>query len=127
MTTNSCSYGSELDGSDDVHGVERLGRVLKVQLPEDPTAAGMDALLDQMLDEYEARVQGTADLDRQLADLAHKMNNPLTALMGRTQLLRMNPDTDDKTRRTAEVIEESATRIAEFVRELSAIAHRGDR
>ena len=57
----------------------------------------------------------------ELARLAHKMNNPLTSLIGRAQLLQLTAGEDQKVDRAANVIEQSAGRIAAHVRELSDI------
>lgn len=55
----------------------------------------------------------------ELSRLAHKMNNPLTSLLGRAQLLQMGAEGDERVRQAAKVIEESAGRIAAHVRELA--------
>ncbi len=56
-----------------------------------------------------------------LADLAHKINNPLTSLLGRAQILKLKLDTDPGLRKAADVVEESARRIADHVRELAGV------
>ena len=62
-----------------------------------------------------------------LADLSHKINNPLTSLLGRAQLLRQRGNTDPYVARAAEVIEDCSRRIADHLREISALVkeHRG--
>jgi signal transduction histidine kinase len=64
----------------------------------------------------------------QLADLSHKINNPLTSLLGRAQLLRQRGNSDPYVARAAEVIEECSRRIANHLREISSLVkeHRGD-
>ena len=64
----------------------------------------------------------------QLADLSHKINNPLTSLLGRAQLLRQRGNIDPYVARAAEVIEECSRRIADHLREISSLVkeHRGD-
>ena len=64
----------------------------------------------------------------QLADLSHKINNPLTSLLGRAQLLRQRGSSDPYVARAAEVIEECSRRIADHLREISALVkeHRSD-
>jgi signal transduction histidine kinase len=64
----------------------------------------------------------------QLADLSHKINNPLTSLLGRAQLLRQRGNSDPYVARAAEVIEECSRRIADHLREISALVkeHRAD-
>jgi PAS domain-containing protein len=56
-----------------------------------------------------------------LADLTHKINNPLTSLLGRAQILKLKLDTDPSLRKAADVVEESARRIADHVRELAGV------
>lgn len=64
----------------------------------------------------------------QLADLSHKINNPLTSLLGRAQLLRQRGNSDPYVARAAEVIEECSRRIADHLREISALVkeHRAE-
>lgn len=57
----------------------------------------------------------------EVAELSHKINNPLASVLGRVQLLRMK-GSDPKVERAATIIEESARRIAGFVRELAIAA-----
>jgi signal transduction histidine kinase len=56
-----------------------------------------------------------------LADLTHKINNPLTSLLGRAQILKLRLDTDPQLRKAADVVEESARRIADHIRELASV------
>jgi signal transduction histidine kinase len=71
------------------------------------------------------RIEKLNEVLKTLSVLAHKINNPLTALLGRAQLLRAYPDVDPKVQKTVSVIEESATRIAELVRELAGVVKEG--
>ena len=73
----------------------------------------------------EAQLQQLDDIFRSLSELSHKINNPLTAVMGRAQLLRGYPDTAPKVLKTAEIIEESAARIAVLVREVARLVKAG--
>jgi len=57
----------------------------------------------------------------ELSDLSHKINNPLTSLLGRAQILKLRLDTDPALRKAADVVEESARRIADHVRELAGV------
>jgi signal transduction histidine kinase len=65
------------------------------------------------------------DMMQKLGMLSHKINNPLTSLLGRVQLLRASREADPKTRKAAEVIEESARRIADYIRELANVVSEG--
>lgn len=66
-------------------------------------------------------LQRLAERMQELAVLSHKINNPLTALMGRAQMLRLKQGTDPAACKSAEVIEESSRRVAEYVRELAQV------
>lgn len=68
-----------------------------------------------------------ADLLRTVGVLGHKINNPLTALLGRAQLLREKAAADPAVAKAARVIEESATRIADLIRQLGAVIKEGRR
>lgn len=68
------------------------------------------------------RVARLADVLRTLGVLSHKINNPLTALLGRVQLLRARADADPGAAKAAKVVEESAQRIADLIRELATVA-----
>ena len=56
-----------------------------------------------------------------MASLTHKINNPLTSLIGRTQLMRLTGASDERTLKAMSVIEESARRVADYVRELALL------
>lgn len=71
------------------------------------------------------RLERFAELLKTLGVLSHKINNPLTSLMGRAQILRMRQQTDPNVLKAAEVIEESAKRIAEYIRELAVVVKEG--
>jgi PAS domain S-box-containing protein len=71
------------------------------------------------------RVERFAELMRTLSALSHKINNPLTSLMGRAQILRMKKAADPDVQKAAEVIEESSRRIAEYIRELALVVKEG--
>jgi signal transduction histidine kinase len=84
------------------------------------------AELDRGVDTAELRqIEEMQKMLQELGVLSHKINNPLTSLMGRAQLLRVSKDTDPKTRKAAEVIEESAKRIADYIRELANLVREG--
>lgn len=62
-----------------------------------------------------------------LRKLAHDINNPLTALLGRAQLLRALAGDDPKLLKQAETIEESGMRIAQLVQQVSRELRQGGR
>ena len=74
-----------------------------------------------------ARIEKLGDLLATVGVLIHKINNPLTALVGRAQLLRMQGELPPRVVRGAEVIEESSRRIAELTRELASRVKEGRR
>ncbi len=70
------------------------------------------------------------DLLGALARLCHKINNPLTSIMGRAQIMQMKLEADtadDKTSRSVQVIEESAKRVAALVQELAGLVCQGSK
>jgi signal transduction histidine kinase len=71
------------------------------------------------------RMEKLSEILRALSVLSHKINNPLTSLLGRAQMLKAMAGTDPKVLKSAAVIEESATRIAELIRELARVVKEG--
>ena len=71
------------------------------------------------------RLEKLADVLRTLGVLSHKINNPLTALLGRAQILRARAEVDPSVAKAAQVIEESAVRIADLIRELARVVKEG--
>jgi signal transduction histidine kinase len=71
------------------------------------------------------RLEKLGEVLRTLGVLSHKINNPLTALLGRAQLLRANKSADPGVIKAAAVIEESSQRIAELIRELARVVKEG--
>ena len=71
------------------------------------------------------RMEKLSEVLRTLSVLSHKINNPLTSLLGRAQMLKLAAGTDPKVLKAAAVIEESAVRIAELIRELATVVKEG--
>jgi signal transduction histidine kinase len=71
------------------------------------------------------RLEKLGEVLRTLGVLSHKINNPLTALLGRAQLLKANKNADAGVVKAAAVIEESSQRIAELIRELARVVKEG--
>lgn len=69
-------------------------------------------------------VDRLSELFATLGTLSHKINNPLTALMGRAQILRMNHELDPQMDKMLDVIEDSTKRIADYTRELALVVER---
>ena len=70
----------------------------------------------QAIARYEARLAELAEL---ASHVRHEINNPLTGLLGQTQLL-LREDLSDTARRRVETIEQLATRIRDTAAELRA-------
>lgn len=71
------------------------------------------------------RMEKLSEVLRTLSVLSHKINNPLTALLGRAQILQSRAGADPHVQKAASVIEESAQRIAELIRELATVVKEG--
>ncbi len=67
------------------------------------------------------RLQRLEQALRVLSVISHEINNPLTALLGRSQLLRTRVTGDALVEKSAQVVDESASRLAELARELSRV------
>ncbi|HXV77499.1 MAG TPA: histidine kinase dimerization/phospho-acceptor domain-containing protein [Candidatus Polarisedimenticolaceae bacterium] len=74
----------------------------------------LDAAIERVL-------QDQRETWERMAALSHKINNPLTSLIGRAQLLRHRHGNDEYVRHAAEVIEESSRRVADYLRELTGL------
>jgi signal transduction histidine kinase len=57
--------------------------------------------------------------------LSHKINNPLTALLGRAQILRSRQGVDPQVVKASAVIEDASLRIAALIRELTEVVRDG--
>ena len=55
---------------------------------------------------------------------SHKINNPLTTLLGRAQMLKLL-DHGPQVAKTADMIEESSKRIAAYIGELALVVKEG--
>jgi len=75
--------------------------------------------------EERVRLEKLAGVLKTLSVLSHKINNPLTALLGRAQILQAQRTTDPGVAKAAAVIEESSTRIADLIRELAQVVKDG--
>ena len=110
------------DGSDRVLLVARRGLAgadgSEVVLLSDITRRSQEI-------EERHRIEKLAEILRTLSVLSHKINNPLTALLGRAQILKAMAGADPKVVKASTVIEESAVRIAELIRELASVVKEG--
>jgi signal transduction histidine kinase len=74
--------------------------------------------------EERRRLEDLLALLQTLGALCHKVNNPLTSLLGRAQLLKMRVGDDDYLQSSCEVIEESSQRIADTIQELAEVVRK---
>jgi two-component system NtrC family sensor kinase len=70
--------------------------------------------LSELIAEHDARLTEIADV---VASVRHEINNPLTGVIGQTQLL-LRSDLDETSRRRIETIEQLAIRIRDIVARL---------
>jgi PAS domain-containing protein len=75
--------------------------------------------------EERQRLKSLAESMRTLGLLCHQINNPLTSVLGRAQVPRMKKGADPDVLKAALVIEESAQRAADLVRELARVVKDG--
>jgi len=97
----------------------------------DPGAAELrrlDAALQRVIDETRLRRQDEIgqlehydDALGKISHLIHQVNNPLTSLLGRIQILRLGQELDPRVAKASDVIEESAQRIADDVKAIARI------
>ena len=75
--------------------------------------------------EERVRLEKLAEVLKTLSVLSHKINNPLTALLGRAQMLQAHPSGEPRVAKAAAVIEDASLRIAELIRELAQVVKDG--
>lgn len=84
---------------------------------------------DQLAPMVQVDVEVLGELLSNLARLCHKINNPLTSVMGRAQMMQMKMqkqgDEKDPARKSVAVIEESAKRVAGLVQEMANLVCQG--
>src|SRR6267154_5137740 len=80
--------------------------------------SGRDVTDLKRLEEQLIQAEKLAAMGQMLAGVAHELNNPLTAIIGVTELLREREGTDDSTRRQLELTHRQARRAARIVQNL---------
>jgi two-component system NtrC family sensor kinase len=80
--------------------------------------SGRDVTDLKRLEEQLIQAEKLAAMGQMLAGVAHELNNPLTAILGVTELLRERPGADDSTRRQLELTHRQARRAARIVQNL---------
>jgi signal transduction histidine kinase len=71
------------------------------------------------------RLEKLAEVLKTLSVLSHKINNPLTALLGRAQILQAQKSSEPGVAKAAAVIEDASLRIADLIRELAQVVREG--
>lgn len=85
--------------------------------PQDQTMTVREQDLGRRIADSEAKLEEIADL---VARVRHEINNPLTGVIGQTQLL-LRSELDETARRRVETIEQLATRIRDTVARLREV------
>src|ERR1700675_1307664 len=80
--------------------------------------SGRDVTDLKRLEEQLIQAEKLAAMGQMLAGVAHELNNPLTAIIGVTELVREREGTDDSTRRQLELTHRQARRAARIVQNL---------
>jgi PAS domain S-box-containing protein len=85
---------------------------------EGAVLSGRDVTDLKRLEEQLIQAEKLAAMGQMLAGVAHELNNPLTAILGATELLRERSGTDESTRRQLELTHRQARRAARIVQNL---------
>jgi PAS domain S-box-containing protein len=80
--------------------------------------SGRDVTDLKRLEEQLIQAEKLAAMGQMLAGVAHELNNPLTAILGVTELLRERPGADEATQRQLELTHRQARRAARIVQNL---------
>src|SRR6201998_4465538 len=80
--------------------------------------SGRDVTDLKRLEEQLIQAEKLAAMGQMLAGVAHELNNPLTAILGVTELLRERHDVEDATRRQLDLTHRQARRAARIVQNL---------
>jgi len=80
--------------------------------------SGRDVTDLKRLEEQLIQAEKLAAMGQMLAGVAHELNNPLTAILGVTELLREREGTDDPTKRQLDLTHRQARRAARIVQNL---------
>jgi PAS domain S-box-containing protein len=80
--------------------------------------SGRDVTELKRLEEQLIQAEKLAAMGQMLAGVAHELNNPLTAILGVTELLRENQDFDESSKRQLDLTHRQARRAARIVQNL---------
>lgn len=85
---------------------------------EGVVVSGRDITEVKRLEEQLIQAEKLAAMGQMLAGVAHELNNPLTAILGASELLRERPGIDESTKRQLEMTHRQARRAARIVQNL---------
>src|SRR5260370_29905838 len=85
--------------------------------------SGRDVTDLKRLEEQLIQAEKLAAMGHMIADVAHELNNPLTAILGVTELLREREGADDATKRQLDLTHRQARRAAPIVQTLLEFSH----
>ena len=80
--------------------------------------SGRDITELKRLEEQLIQAEKLAAMGQMLAGVAHELNNPLTAILGASELVRERPGVDETTRKQLEMTHRQARRAARIVQNL---------
>jgi PAS domain S-box-containing protein len=85
---------------------------------EGVVVSGRDITELKRLEEQLIQAEKLAAMGQMLAGVAHELNNPLTAILGASELVRERPGVDENTKRQLEMTHRQARRAARIVQNL---------
>src|SRR6266852_3284126 len=85
---------------------------------EGAIVSGRDVTEVKRLETQLIQAEKLAAMGQMLAGVAHELNNPLTAILGASELLRDRPDLDESSKRQMEMTHRQARRAARIVQNL---------
>ena len=86
--------------------------------PDEQSPAGVSIEeMNALIADYEAKMDEVTEL---ITRVRHEINNPLTGVLGQTQLL-LREDLNERARKRAQTIEELAVRMRDIVAQLREV------
>ncbi|MEQ9619620.1 MAG: PAS domain S-box protein [Deltaproteobacteria bacterium] len=105
---------------------EREVRLLSVLGDQIAQAIAKAKMLEEIKIAQEQLIQSEklASLGMLISSIAHEINNPLTPILGYSQLLISQLSTDEKSKRSLEVIKSSAERVVKIIEKLLSFSRK---
>jgi len=105
---------------------EREVRLLSALGDQIALAVARAKMLEEIKTAQEQLIQSEklASLGQLISSIAHEINNPLTPIIGYSQILLMQPDIDEKRKRSLEVIHSSAQRVVKIIEKLLSFSRK---